>query len=113
MANIWLSTSLSGNTCRKKLLKVRLTEDYDESFESLNKAVRSKLFISNSKESTVPSFELTYTRESLVETEKYRGTDLAEGDDLEGMLEKFPCGDGVRIIVKNLNGMVLVVPTIK
>ena len=105
MANIWLSTSLSENTRRKRLLKVRLTEDYDQIFESLNVAVKLKILEPFFK-GNIPEFVLVYKPESEAESGTYLGTDLVEGDDLEGMLEKFPLGDGVRIIVNNLTGSV-------
>ena len=99
--NIWLNASLSINLSKKKKLKLTISnDDYDQAFENLWRTVSEKMLRrSPSVELSKP--EMVYKSEGDLNEEE--STRLEEATDLEGLLEEFPGGKGVRVIV-TING---------
>ena len=106
METIWLTVSLSINTVKKKRVKLVYPADdlrYTNLFCSLKKAIKDKILEPNCK-TDLPEFELVYKADEVNALENDDGTELEDADDLEGMLDSYPKGGGVRIIINVLEG---------
>ena len=97
---IWLNVSLSNSLSKKKKLKITILNDnYGDAFRNLCKTVNEKLLkLDSSAEISKP--EMVYKPETDLDGDE---NTLEDFRDLEGMLEEYPGGGGVRVIVA-ING---------
>ena len=98
---VWIEVSLQKCLKKKKKFKLLISspeEDYEAVFQKLLEDIKTKLLkpsiISSVEE--LPEFSLVYKSEGDFEDD---GTELGDGDDLEGMFDDYPDGKKVRVIV--------------
>ena len=97
MSHVWIETSLPGFTSKKKKLKIKYSDgDFEEAFDALRETVSQKLLKPAISGSSIPSFTLQYKPEDNLEAD---GNALDDDGDFEGMLDGFPEGKGVRVLV--------------
>ena len=95
-----LFTSLSTNLSKKKRLKVEYPHgDFNAAFQTLCSTVLEKI-LRFSEEVEVSKPDLIYKDEQDLDGEDHV---LENAEDLKRMLQSFPGGQGVRIIVR-ING---------
>jgi hypothetical protein len=99
---LWLQVSISFNLAKKKKIKILLKDDdYEQAFLSLKEACRNMLQQYLKPSGEIPEIEMVYKAETDLDGDD---VNLDEADDLEGMLDDYPLGKGVRVII-NTEGM--------
>ena len=99
-SKLWLFNSLSTNLSKKKKLKVEYPNgDFNAAFQTLCSTVLKKC-LKCSEEDEVSKPDLIYKDEQDLDGED---DVLENAEDLKRMLQSFPGGQGVRIIVR-VNG---------
>ena len=93
---LWLHICLSSNLSGKKKVKIRFDDgDYETAFNELDRACRKRLQ-SHIKSGELPNLVMVYKPESDLDGAE---TDLTDAEDLEGMLDEYPEGKDVRVII--------------
>ena len=99
-STLWLFTSLSTNLSRKKRLKVEYPNgNFKTAFNTLCSTVLEKV-LKCSEEDEVSKPDLIYKDEQDLDGDEHV---LENPEDFKNMLQSFPGGQGVRIIVR-VNG---------
>ncbi|XP_063680621.1 LOW QUALITY PROTEIN: E3 ubiquitin-protein ligase rnf213-alpha-like [Bolinopsis microptera] len=94
---LWLQVSLSSNLAKKKKVKIPFDDgDYEKAFEVLTDTCRNLLNQHLKSPDEAPELVMVYKPEDELEGDD---TELGECDDLEGMLDEYPSGKGVRVII--------------
>ena len=96
-SKLWLQVSLSNNLSKKKKIKILVNdEDYETAFNDLKEAC-SNVLRNHIKSGELPDLVMVYKPEdNLLDGDVIQ---LDEGDDFEGMLDEYPGGKGVRVII--------------
>ena len=95
---IWLWVSLSSILTKKKKVKVILeNDDYEAAFNGLKDTCIKQLRAHIKTGTELPELVMVYKPENDLDGDTVA---LDDKDDLEGMLEEFPSGEGVRIFIQ-------------
>ena len=94
---IWLLVSLSSCLGKKKKVKVVLEdEDFEAAFNSLKETCKKQLEPHIRSGTDLPELVMVYKPEDDLEGDD---VNLDDETDFEGMLDEYPQGKGVRIII--------------